>query len=99
MLVDLFSMVMAFLLSSLIHLFYSFQRMGAVFPQRSESSAPVFTPPQTQPLTSYPQNLRNKEEAESSAEPTEFPTLRCTLFFGPKEDNTENGLRYNYVCM
>ncbi|KAM7513165.1 hypothetical protein LguiB_012040 [Lonicera macranthoides] len=50
-------------------------RMGAVFPQRSESSAPVFTPPQTQPLSSYPQNLRNKEEAESSAEPTEFPTL------------------------
>ncbi|XP_043810732.1 TOM1-like protein 9 isoform X2 [Manihot esculenta] len=53
-------------------------RAGAVFPQRSERSAPVFTPPQTQPLTSYPQNLRNRQEAaESSAEP-EFPTLSLT---------------------
>lgn len=55
-------------------------RMGAVFPQRSEN-APVFTPPQTQPLSSYPQNLRNSEPgpeaAESSAEP-EFPTLSLT---------------------
>ncbi|XP_054788560.1 TOM1-like protein 9 isoform X2 [Prosopis cineraria] len=53
-------------------------RAGAVFPKRSEQSAPVFTPPQTQPLSSYPQNLRNSEAhqdaAESSAEP-EFPTL------------------------
>ncbi|KAL3650821.1 hypothetical protein CASFOL_007224 [Castilleja foliolosa] len=53
-------------------------RLGAVFPQRSESAAPVFTPAQTQPLTSYPQNLRNPESgpdaAESSAE-AEFPTL------------------------
>lgn len=58
---------------------FSFQRAGAVFPQRSERSAPVFTPPQTQPLTSYPQNLRNRQEAaESSAEP-EFPTLRYVL--------------------
>lgn len=56
-------------------------RMGAVFPQRSERTAPVFTPPQTQPLTSYPQNLRNAENgneaAESSAE-AEFPTLSLT---------------------
>jgi hypothetical protein len=55
-------------------------RMGAVFPQRSESAAPVLTPPQTQPLSSYPQHLRgainnNNEEPESSAEPSEFPTL------------------------
>lgn len=61
-------------------LFY--QRLGAVFPQRSERSAPVFTPPQTQPLTSYPPNLRNPEPradgAESSAE-AEFPTLRCII--------------------
>ncbi|XP_062163957.1 TOM1-like protein 9 [Alnus glutinosa] len=53
-------------------------RAGAVFPQRSEMSAPVFTPPQTQPLTAYPHNLRNlenqQETAESSAE-SEFPTL------------------------
>ncbi|CAN7032505.1 hypothetical protein BRARA_H01294 [Brassica rapa] len=53
-------------------------RAGAVFPQRSERSAPVFTPPQTQPLTSYPPNLRNAGPAndlpEPSAEP-DFPTL------------------------
>ncbi|KAG7972821.1 hypothetical protein I3843_07G202000 [Carya illinoinensis] len=53
-------------------------RAGAVFPQRSESSAPVFTPPQTHPLASYPHNLRNhdnqQETTESSAE-SEFPTL------------------------
>ncbi|KAL2525550.1 ENTH/VHS/GAT family protein [Abeliophyllum distichum] len=53
-------------------------RIGAVFPQRTERSAPIITPPQTHPLTSYPQNLRNPESrpdaAESSAE-AEFPTL------------------------
>ncbi|XP_020236666.1 TOM1-like protein 9 [Cajanus cajan] len=56
-------------------------RAGAVFPQRSEQSAPVFTPPQTQPLASYPQNIRDSEArqdtAESSAE-SEFPTLSLT---------------------
>ncbi|XP_009768540.1 TOM1-like protein 9 isoform X1 [Nicotiana sylvestris] len=56
-------------------------RIGAVFPQRSERSAPVFTPPQTHPLASYPQNLRNpesgQEAAESSAE-VEYPTLSLT---------------------
>ncbi|KAL2543549.1 ENTH/VHS/GAT family protein [Forsythia ovata] len=56
-------------------------RLGAVFPQRSEQSAPVFTPPQTHPLTSYPQNMHNPESrqdaAESSAE-AEFPTLSLT---------------------
>ncbi|GMQ03408.1 hypothetical protein CsSME_00049221 [Camellia sinensis var. sinensis] len=56
-------------------------RIGAVFPQRTERSAPVFTPPQTQPLTSYPQTIRapefGQEAAESSAD-TEFPTLSLT---------------------
>ncbi|XP_047971339.1 TOM1-like protein 9 isoform X2 [Salvia hispanica] len=56
-------------------------RLGAVFPQRSERSAPVFTPPQTQPLTSYPPNIGNPvpraDGAESSAE-AEFPTLSLT---------------------
>ncbi|GMI88500.1 hypothetical protein HRI_002519200 [Hibiscus trionum] len=50
-------------------------RAGAVFPERNETSAPVFTP-QTRPL-SYTQHTRNsdrQETAESSAEP-EFPTL------------------------
>ncbi|WVY92131.1 hypothetical protein V8G54_037645 [Vigna mungo] len=56
-------------------------RAGAVFPPRSEQSAPVFTPPQTQPLASYPQNIRDsdprQDTAESSAE-SEFPTLSLT---------------------
>ncbi|CAJ2643286.1 unnamed protein product [Trifolium pratense] len=51
---------------------------GAAFPQRSEQSAPVFTPLQTQPLGSYPQNIRDSDArqppAESSVE-SEFPTL------------------------
>lgn len=58
-----------------------FQRVGAVFPPKTERSAPVFTPPQTQPLSSYPQNIRNsdrQETAESSAE-SEFPTLRYSV--------------------
>ncbi|KAA3468223.1 TOM1-like protein 2 isoform X2 [Gossypium australe] len=56
-------------------------RAGAVFPEKNESSAPVFTP-QTQPL-SYPQSIRNPdrqervERVESSAEP-DFPTLSVT---------------------
>ncbi|XP_010526178.1 PREDICTED: TOM1-like protein 2 [Tarenaya hassleriana] len=53
-------------------------RAGAVFPQRSERSAPVFTPPQTQPLSSYPPNIHNpgphNDMPEPSAEP-DFPTL------------------------
>jgi len=57
-----------------------FQRAGAVFPHRSERSAPVFTPLQTQPLSSYPQNIRDtfaqQDTAESSAD-SEFPALRC----------------------
>ncbi|XVE53721.1 hypothetical protein DITRI_Ditri03aG0025200 [Diplodiscus trichospermus] len=55
-------------------------RAGAVFPPRNERSTPVFTPPQTQPLSSFPQNIRNsdrQETAESSAE-SEFPTLSLT---------------------
>ncbi|XP_052732126.1 TOM1-like protein 9 isoform X2 [Vigna angularis] len=53
-------------------------RAGAIFPQRSERSAPVFTPVQTQPLSSYPQNIRDtftqQDTAESSAD-SEFPAL------------------------
>ncbi|PKU68048.1 hypothetical protein MA16_Dca022957 [Dendrobium catenatum] len=56
-------------------------RLGAVFPQRSERSAPIFTPPQTQPLTSYPPNLRNAnygEDLSESSAPPDFPTLSVT---------------------
>ncbi|KAL4303217.1 hypothetical protein GQ457_10G002190 [Hibiscus cannabinus] len=55
-------------------------RLGAVFPPRSERSAPVLTPPQTQPLSSYPPNIRNSDQqdtAGSSAE-SEFPALSLT---------------------
>ncbi|KAE8718878.1 branched-chain-amino-acid aminotransferase-like protein 3 [Hibiscus syriacus] len=55
-------------------------RLGAVFPPRSERSAPVLTPPQTQPLSSYPPNILNSDQqdtAGSSAE-SEFPSLSMT---------------------
>ncbi|KAG0500417.1 hypothetical protein HPP92_000489 [Vanilla planifolia] len=53
-------------------------RLGAVFPQRSERAAPIFTPPQTQPLSSYPQNLRTTNHGEDLPEPSaapDFPNL------------------------
>uniref|UniRef100_A0A1D1ZG77 TOM1-like protein 2 n=1 Tax=Anthurium amnicola TaxID=1678845 RepID=A0A1D1ZG77_9ARAE len=55
-------------------------RAGAVFPQRPERSAPIFTPPQTQPLSSYPESLRSpdyRQEAESPAG-SDFPILSLT---------------------
>lgn len=73
-----------FIFNIKISVFYCiiYQRIGAIFPQRTERSAPVITPPQTHPLTSYPQNLQNPEsrpdEAESSAE-AEYPTLRYII--------------------
>ncbi|KAG5018771.1 hypothetical protein AAZX31_06G079200 [Glycine max] len=51
---------------------------GAAFPQRSKQSAPVFTPLQTQPLSSYPQNIRDTVAQQDAAEPSaesEFPAL------------------------
>ncbi|ONK67038.1 uncharacterized protein A4U43_C06F15010 [Asparagus officinalis] len=56
-------------------------RLGAVFPQKSESSAPVFTPPQSQPLSSYPQSVRSpnyQHEAPEISAASEFPTLSLT---------------------
>ncbi|OUZ99980.1 VHS [Macleaya cordata] len=55
-------------------------RAGAVFPQRSDR-APIFTPPQTQPLSSYPQNLRNADhpqDAPESSGVSDLPTLSVT---------------------
>ncbi|KAG1367907.1 Target of Myb protein [Cocos nucifera] len=58
---------------------------GAVFPQRPERSAPVFTPLQTQPLTSYPPSLRNpgnpdyQQEAPESSVGSDILTLRCVM--------------------
>ncbi|XP_010925873.1 TOM1-like protein 9 [Elaeis guineensis] len=56
-------------------------RAGAVFPQRSERSTPIFTPPQTQPLRSYPPSLRNpdyQQEAPGSSVGSEFPVFSLT---------------------
>ncbi|CAO2816821.1 unnamed protein product [Amaranthus hypochondriacus] len=53
-------------------------RAGAVFPQRTERSAPVFTPPQTQPLSNYPPNVHNSEQRQESAGATaeaDYPSL------------------------
>lgn len=48
-------------------------RAGAVFPQRSNGSVPIFTPPQTRPLQNYPPALGDvdHEAPESSAQ--DFP--------------------------
>ncbi|GAB2275701.1 hypothetical protein Dimus_010455 [Dionaea muscipula] len=56
-------------------------RAGAVFPQRAERSAPVFTPPQTHPLQSYPQNVQNSDHRQKTADAfseAEYPTLSLT---------------------
>ncbi|XXG45794.1 hypothetical protein AAC387_Pa02g0781 [Persea americana] len=53
-------------------------RAGAIFPQRPERSAPVFTPSQTQPSTSHPQSLRNtdqQKEAPESSLASDLPPL------------------------
>ncbi|TXG60854.1 hypothetical protein EZV62_012217 [Acer yangbiense] len=60
-------------------------RYGAVFPQRTERSVHLFTPPKIQPLTSCLQNIRNLDNQQESAESSavgEFPTLRhCIIVF------------------
>ncbi|XP_077210935.1 TOM1-like protein 9 [Tasmannia lanceolata] len=56
-------------------------RVGAVFPQRAERSTPIFTPPQTQPLSSYTQSSRSPDlcqEAPESSMGPDFPNLSLT---------------------
>ncbi|XP_020089605.1 TOM1-like protein 1 isoform X2 [Ananas comosus] len=56
-------------------------RAGAVFPLRSERSAPIFTPPQTQPLRTYPPSIRspdNQQEAPETSVGSDFPALSLT---------------------
>ncbi|PWA76061.1 ENTH/VHS-like protein [Artemisia annua] len=58
--------------------YHELLRLGANFPERPERSAPVLTPPQTQPLTSYPHNLGNPGNEHESVAPSadaEFSTL------------------------
>ncbi|KAL7250966.1 hypothetical protein ACSBR1_012898 [Camellia fascicularis] len=78
-----------------------FSALGAVFPPRTERSAPVFTPPQSQPLTSYPHNIWAREyqqqAVESSAE-AEFPKLREGIgTSNTKLDRNSECMRY-YGC-
>ncbi|KAK1312658.1 hypothetical protein QJS10_CPA07g00768 [Acorus calamus] len=56
-------------------------RVGAVFPQNPERAAPIFTPPQTHPLSSYPPSLRSpdyRQEAPESSGASDFPALSLT---------------------
>ncbi|CAN6195065.1 unnamed protein product [Urochloa humidicola] len=57
-------------------------RAGAVFPQRPESSVPIYTPPQTQPLRNYPppalRNTDYRRDAPESSSAPEAPTLGLT---------------------
>ncbi|KAK1314887.1 hypothetical protein QJS10_CPA06g00692 [Acorus calamus] len=56
-------------------------RAGAVFPQRPDRAAPIFTPPQTQPLSSYPASLRSPDYPQEAPEPSgasDFPALSLT---------------------
>uniref|UniRef100_A0A251VS47 Putative ENTH/VHS/GAT family protein n=1 Tax=Helianthus annuus TaxID=4232 RepID=A0A251VS47_HELAN len=61
--------------------YHELLRLGANFPQRSERSAPVFTPPQTQPITSGPHNVHNSENENGTAMASteaEFSSLSLT---------------------
>jgi hypothetical protein len=59
-----------------------YQRAGAVFPQRPESSVPIYTPPQ--PLRNYPppalRNTDYRQDAPESSSAPEVPTLRYIAF-------------------
>ncbi|KAJ8637557.1 hypothetical protein MRB53_011824 [Persea americana] len=55
-------------------------RAGVVFPQSSESAAPIFTPPQSHPLT-YPESARSpgyRQELPESSMSSDFPALSMT---------------------
>lgn len=50
-------------------------RAGAVFPQRSNGSVPIFTPPQTQPLQNYPASLRSAQQEPPGSSVPDLPSL------------------------
>eukprot|EP01018_Ginkgo_biloba_P001181 Gb_13955 [translate_table: standard] len=61
--------------------YHDLVRVGVRFPQRAESSAPIFTPPQTQPIAQYPQSYGSPEyggEAVESSMASEPPGLSLT---------------------
>ncbi|KAL4194002.1 hypothetical protein AMTRI_Chr05g66580 [Amborella trichopoda] len=55
-------------------------RAGAAFPQRTERTAPIFTPPQTQPLTNYPQSSSPdyRRDVPEPSVASDLPTLSLT---------------------
>lgn len=53
-------------------------RAGVVFPQRSNGSVPIITPPQTQPLQNYPSSLRISQQEELDSPASDFPALSLT---------------------
>lgn len=59
-----------------------FQRAGAVFPQKSEMSAPVLTPPRRQQVGLSNQNMHNpdyQQDAPGSSTDFKISTLRYTF--------------------
>ncbi|KAF7067945.1 hypothetical protein CFC21_073757 [Triticum aestivum] len=48
-------------------------RAGAVFPQRTNGSVPIFTPPQTQPLQNYPPAPRDADHEAPESSAQDFP--------------------------
>jgi len=64
-----------------------YQRAGAVFPQRPESTVPIYTPPQTQPLRNYPppalRNTDYRQDVPESSSAPEVPALRYICFSLP----------------
>ncbi|GLJ29508.1 hypothetical protein SUGI_0581680 [Cryptomeria japonica] len=61
--------------------YHELVRAGVRFPQRAESSAPIFTPPQTQPIARYPQSYDSSDsrvEAVQSTTNSDLPPLSIT---------------------
>ncbi|KAF8721749.1 hypothetical protein HU200_022926 [Digitaria exilis] len=53
-------------------------RNGAVFPERTNGSVPIITPPQTQPLQNYPHPVRISQQEEPALSIPDFPALSLT---------------------
>uniref|UniRef100_A0A0C9QVH5 TSA: Wollemia nobilis Ref_Wollemi_Transcript_5810_2437 transcribed RNA sequence n=1 Tax=Wollemia nobilis TaxID=56998 RepID=A0A0C9QVH5_9CONI len=61
--------------------YHELVRAGVRFPQRVESSAPIFTPPQTQPIVRNPQSYGSPDsrgEAVQSSVASDLPALSIT---------------------